>query len=189
MEADRSWFVVFTNESNKRVEKGFAVNSPEYKTVQTIEAPWQINFENKKIAPEEINTSELIDWTKSDDKLLKYYSGTATYKTTFNYQNTKAKAGFIDLGEVGVMATVTLNGKNVGTTWMAPYRLKITNSLKEGENTLEIKVVNVWRNRITGDKTLPEEEQTSSVLIDNITPDEKLITSGLLGPVTIQLVN
>ena len=75
---------------------------------------------------------------------------------------------------------------NVGTTWMAPYRLNISDAIQEGENTLEIKVVNVWRNRLTGDKTLPEEQRTTSVLVDNITPEEELISSGLMGPVTIQ---
>jgi len=190
MEADRSWFVVFTNQSNERVEKGGTANTPEYKTVQTISTPWNIDFENKKITPGEITTSELMDWTKSDNDLLKYYSGNANYTTTFNYKKqADAKAVYTDLGKVGVMATVTLNGKVAGTTWMAPYRLKITDAIKEGENTLEIKVVNVWRNRLTGDKLLPESERTTSVLIDNITPEEELITSGLLGPVTIQLVD
>lgn len=93
----------------------------------------------------------------------------------------------IDLGEVGVMATVTLNGKNVGTSWMAPYRLNISDALQEGENSLEIKVVNVWRNRLTGDKTLPVEQRTTSVLVDNITPEEEMSSSGLIGPVTIQV--
>ena len=162
---------------------------PEYKTVQTLEKSWKIDFENKNIAPKEITTTMLMDWVESDNELLKYYSGTASYSTTFSYQKTDAKNVFIDLGEVGVMATVTLNGNVVGTTWMAPYRLTITDTLKEGENTLEIKVVNVWRNRITGDKILPEEERTTSVLIDNITPEEELISSGLLGPVTIQAVD
>ena len=48
-------------------------------------------------------------------------------------------------------------------------------------------MVNVWRNRLTGDKTLPLEERTTSVLVDNITPDEAMISSGLIGPVTIQI--
>lgn len=185
MEADRSWFVVFSNVANDKIIEGYAVNSPEYKTVQTLDDEWSIDFENKQIAPSTINTTELMDWIQSDDEQLKYYSGTASYTTTFSYQKSDAKNIFIDLGEVGVMATVTLNGTKVGTTWMAPYRLTITDAVKEGENTLEVKVVNVWRNRITGDKTLPESERTTSVLIDNITPEEELISSGLLGPVTI----
>jgi hypothetical protein len=189
MEVDRSWFVVFSNASNEFVEKAIGANTPDYQVTQTINTPWKINFESKNIAPENITTTELMDWSKSKDDLLKYYSGKANYTTTFTYQKSEAKVVAIDLGELGVMATVTLNGKNVGTSWMAPYRLYITDALQEGENKLEIKVVNVWRNRLTGDKTLPEEQRTTSVLVDNITRAEEMISSGLIGPVTIQTVN
>jgi len=94
----------------------------------------------------------------------------------------------IDLGKVGVMATVTLNDINIGTSWMAPYRLNISDAIQEGENKLEIKVVNVWRNRLTGDKLIPEEQRTTSVLVDNVEPEEEMSSSGLMGPVTIQVV-
>lgn len=188
MEADRSWFVVFTNQINQMVGEGYPSNSPEYKMIQSIETLWKIDFENQKMAPEEMNATKLIDWSKSENDLLKYYSGTANYSTTFIYEKSDAKEVMIDLGQVGVMATVTLNGQNVGTSWMAPYRLNVSDAVQEGENKLEIKVVNVWRNRLTGDKILPEEQRTTSVLVDNITPEEELIPSGLLGPVTIQFV-
>ena len=75
-----------------------------------------------------------MDWSKSEDDRLKYYSGTANYTTTFTHQKSGAKEMLIDLGEVGVMATVTLNDKNVGTLWMAPYRLNIMDAVQEGEN-------------------------------------------------------
>ena len=188
MEVDRSWFVVFSNASNDFVEKGTIENTPEYQVAQTIDTPWKINFESKNIAPETIRTSELMDWSESEDNLLKYYSGKANYTTTFSYQKSDVKDVAIDLGKVGVMATVTLNGKEVGTTWMAPYRLNITDALQDGENKLEIKVVNVWRNRLTGDKALPLEERTTSVLVDQITPAEEMSASGLMGPVRIQVI-
>ncbi len=189
MEVDRSWFVIFTNETNEVVDKGYVKNSPEYKTVQTIDTQWSIDFENKKISPENFTISELADWTKSENESVKYYSGTANYSKSFNYKKTGAGDIFIDLGKVGVIATVTLNGNEAGTTWMAPYRLKITNAIKEGENTLEIKVTNVWRNRIIGDKLLPEKERSTWLLVDDITSDAELIPSGLMGPVTIQMFN
>lgn len=188
MEADRSWFVVFTNMSNDRIDDGYTANSPDYKVVQTLDTEWNIDFENKKIAPTGFTTKKLTDWTKSDDDLLKYYSGTANYTTAFRYAKTDAKDVFIDLGHVGVMATVTLNGKKVGTTWMAPYRLKITEAIKEGENRLEVNVVNVWRNRLTGDKKLTKDRRTTWLVVDRITPEEQLIPSGLFGEVTIQTV-
>tara|TARA_B100000809_G_C15140818_1_gene533269 strand:+ start:26465 stop:29701 length:3237 start_codon:yes stop_codon:yes gene_type:complete len=188
MDVDRSWFVVFSNDSNESVAKGSIENTPEYKVAQTIDSSWNIDFESKNIAPESIRTSELMDWSKSEDNLLKYYSGTANYTTTFTYQKSDAKDVVLDLGKVGVLATVRLNGKNIGTSWVAPYRLNIRDAVQEGSNKLEIKVVNVWRNRLTGDKTLPVEQRTTSVLVDGITPEEAMSSSGLMGPVTIQIV-
>ena len=112
---------------------------------------------------------------------------TAVYKSTFNYKTIDNAADiFIDLGKVGVMTSVKINGTDVGTTWMYPFKLNITEALWQGENTVEVEVVNVWRNRITGDKTLTETERTTSYLFDSTTPEEELISSGLIGPVTIK---
>ena len=121
--------------------------------------------------------------------MLKYYSGTANYTTTFEYHRSNTKEVVLDLGEVGVMATVILNGKTIGTSWMAPYRLTITDAVRVGVNELEIEVVNVWRNRLTGDKNLSAEKRTTSVLVDTVTPEEALSESGLIGPVTIQIID
>jgi hypothetical protein len=186
MEPDQSWFVVFTNQSNALVEKGYTTNSPQYKTIQTIDSPWTIDFENRAIAPAKITTTALTDWTKSDNQLLKYYSGTATYASTFQYNQTNIKDLYIDLGSVGVMATVTLNGKEVGTTWMPPHRLDITDAIRSGENRLEVKVVNVWRNRLTGDKKLNKKDRTTWLIVDKVTLEEELIPSGLMGKVKLQ---
>ena len=73
-----------------------------------------------------------------------------------------------------------------GGSVIAPFKLNITKAAKEGENTIEVEVVNVWRNRITGDKTLPESERTTWIVVDVVEPNEELISSGLLGPVTVQ---
>lgn len=188
MKVDESCFIVFTNNTNKNIETGYIENSPKFKTVKTIDNQWEISFKNKQIAPKPIKTSTLKDWTLSDNNLLKHYSGTATYKNTFQFNKVKGDEIYIDLGKVGVMATVTLNGQNMGTTWIQPYQLDITDALKQGENKIEIEVVNVWRNRITGDKQLPKEERYTWLLYDNVAPEEELITSGLLGPVTLQLM-
>jgi hypothetical protein len=93
---------------------------------------------------------------------------------------------YIDLGSVGVMATVTLNGKEVGTTWMPPHRLDITDAIRSGENRLEVKVVNVWRNRLTGDKKLNKKDRTTWLIVDKVTLEEELIPSGLMGKVKLQ---
>jgi len=189
MKANQSWFVVF---SNSKIDNSniYNKNFPQPVVVQTLEKPWTVDFKNQQIGPKEsVSFPTLTDWIANGNEKIKYYSGTAVYKSTFKYnKNNKAQDIFIDLGKVGVMASVKINGIDIGTTWMAPYKLNTNGSVKEGENTIEVEVVNVWRNRITGDKSLPEEKKTTWLLVDKITPEEALIPSGLLGPVTIQSI-
>ncbi|HAT80498.1 MAG TPA: hypothetical protein DCS17_03575, partial [Flavobacterium sp.] len=190
MKVNQSWFVVFSD-SQIETGKGYDKNFTDSAVVQTLEMPWTVDFKNKQIGPKEpVSFSKLTDWIANDNEKIKYYSGTAVYKSTFKYtKNDKAQDLFIDLGKVGVMASVKINGIDIGTTWMFPYKLNANGSVKEGENTIEIEVVNVWRNRMTGDKSLPDANKTTWVLVDKITPEEELIPSGLLGPVTIQVIN
>ncbi|RKN78672.1 glycosyl hydrolase [Ulvibacterium marinum] len=190
MEPLQSWFLVFTNFEPKGIDIGYGANFPNHKLISTLENPWKVDFQNKDIGPAEIlEFDTLIDWSSQENDSIKYYSGTATYTSTFNYEkDSETKDVFIDLGNVGVIASVKVNGKDIGTTWIAPYRLKATNTIQEGENTIEVEVVNVWRNRITGDKTISEAARTTWLNVDDISPDEELIPSGLLGPVTIQII-
>lgn len=186
METDRSWFIVFTNHINEHIAAGYVNNFPAFNPVQTLSETWEVDFVNKNIGPAEPQKMDVLtDWISSENDAIKYYSGTAIYSTTFHYSKENAREVFIDLGRVGVMATVKLNGRKVGTAWMAPYRLNISDEIREGENVLEIAVVNVWRNRLTGDKQLPPAEKTTRVLVDQINPEEALIPSGLIGPVRI----
>ena len=190
MEAHRSWFVVFTNNS-ENVDGGFQKNFPEYNPIQTIDSEWSVDFKNKKIGPKTpVTFKKLSDWTLSTDEKIKYYSGTAIYETSFEVSNIPENEElFINLGKVNVMAEVKLNGKKVGGVWMAPYRLNATKHLKEGINTIEIEVVNLWRNQLIKDKKLPKDERYTWLLVDDIRANEEPHSSGLLGPVTIMTTN
>jgi len=108
-----------------------------------------------------------------------------------------------------VMAEVKLNGKDLGILWKAPYRIDITESVNAGENSLDIRVVNLWPNRLIGDEELPEDtsrdragwtkEWPKWLLEDKPSPagrysfsswklwnkGESLLESGLLGPVKL----
>lgn len=189
MKAYQSWFVVFSN-SEINSGKIYEENFPEPTVAKTLESAWTVDFKNKKIGPKElVSFPTLTDWIENGNDKIKYYSGTAVYKSTFNFKKDEnAKDIFIDLGKVGVMASVKINGIDIGTTWIAPYKLNMNNALKDGENTIEVEVVNVWRNRLTGDKSLTETQKTTWLNVDTTTPEEALISSGLLGPVTIQTI-
>lgn len=107
-------------------------------------------------------------------------------KLLSHWKKLPQKSLYIDLGNVMVMAKVTLNGHYVGGVWINPYRLNVTDYLREGENKLEITVVNNWQNRLIGDQRLPEDQRLTWTTINPWKADSSLQSSGLLGPVEIQ---
>ena len=187
MEAHRSWFIVFTNVA-ENVSTGFEKNFPGFESIKTLDKAWTVDFQNKDIGPgEPLKLEVLSDWTASEDEKVRYYSGTAVYKSSFDLDAIPENEElFINLGDVSVMAKIKINDTDIGGAWMAPYRLKATEYLKTGKNTIEIEVVNLWRNQLIKNKKLPEEERYTWHLVDDIREDEKLHSSGLLGPVTIE---
>jgi len=186
-ENDESWFVVFANEisaSAKEVE-----NFPPYKAVAHIQGPWEVQFENSSLdinRTMKFNTLENLSLSENDS--LKYYSGNIIYKGNFQLKEIPDdKEIFINLGEVGVIGGVKINGIDMGSTWIKPYRLSLkTTGLKTGINSVEITVSNLWRNRLKGDLELKPEEKNTWLLVSDVEKDEKLPVSGLLGPVTIE---
>jgi hypothetical protein len=128
----------------------------------------------------------LTDWTVHTDPAVRTYSGHAVYRNTFMVSR-KGRAT-LDLGEVMVLATVRVNGKDAGGVWTYPYRLDITDLVKDGENTLEINVFNNWRNRLIADEALPEDQRGTWTNIQPFTAGDELQASGLLGPVTLSFL-
>jgi hypothetical protein len=198
-----------------------------------IKGPWELKFAPGWGAPEKIVLDDLVSWSEHGDNGVKYFSGSATYRKLFDLpaevrsqksEVSKDNSGlrplisdlssrvYLDLGKVAVMAEVKLNGKNLGILWKPPYRVDITDSLKAGENVLEIRVVNLPVNRMIGDEFLPEDSERNKngtlrkwpQWLEEGKPsptgrftfttwrlwkkDEPLQESGLLGPVTMRTV-
>ena len=133
-----------------------------------------------------------MSWTSRPEEGIKYYSGKATYRKTFNLDH-KLVAGervFLDLGKVQHVAEVRLNGEKLGTLWTAPWHVDITGALRASGNTLDVDVINLWVNRVVGDLNLPKEKRiavTHDVFrFGMVRPTTPLLKSGLLGPVTLQ---
>ena len=113
--------------------------------------------------PGNVTFDKLEDWSQRPEKGIKYYSGTAVYQTTFVAGPLSANTKWmLDLGRVEVMTEVKLNGKDLGILWKAPYQVDVTVALKPGENKLELKVVNLWINRLIGDENLPEDSKRNA---------------------------
>jgi hypothetical protein len=182
-----SVFVIFTNEKQKTSAKNI-VNYTDYISVMTITGPWKVRFDPKWGAPEEVTFDKLISWTQHSEPGIKFYSGKASYHTSFDFNEKidKRKEYCLDLGkveDVGI-ARVTLNGQDLGILWTKPFRTDVSDVLKTGQNLLEVNVVNSWRNRFVGDLDVPQSQRYTKTNI-TIRPEWELLESGLLGPVTI----
>jgi hypothetical protein len=158
---------------------------------QEITGAWTVSFPPKWGAPEQISLDHLGSLSDSTNPGVKYFSGTATYTKTFNWKPT-AETGkpetetSLDLGDVQVMAQVKLNGHDLGILWKPPFCVDVTGALQPGSNTLEIRVANLWPNRMIGDASLPVAERFTWSSYEPFTPDSPLPPSGLLGPVRLQ---
>ena len=161
--------------------------------VEAVEltGPWEVSFDPKRGGPDPpVKFDKLEDWSKRAEDSIRSYSGTAIYRTTFHSKipNPGSKL-FLDLGKVAVMASVRLNGQDLGVVWCAPWRVDISGAVKEQNNKLEIRVANLWPNRLIGDQSLPLEERFSWTTWNPFTKDSPLLESGLLGPVEIGIPN
>lgn len=181
-----SFLVVFRNTIPVAQQGKENSNYPVLTTVKEVQGPWQLGFDPNWGGPVSIEFETLTDWTKHPDQSIKFYSGQVTYKNTFQLEPRPSTRYWLQLNvlkDVGI-ASVKLNGKDVGTTWTKPFRLEISNALKAGENQLDIKVVNSWQNRLIGDRGKAQDQRYTKTNI-KIRDDWKLRTSGLLGPVEI----
>ena len=154
---------------------------------------WEINFDTAWGGPSKIITDTLKSWTAFNEAGVKYYSGTAIYKKTFtvNKLNLAGTKALLNLGNVLEMASITINGQTLPVSWAAPFQFDISRFIHAGNNRLEIKVTNLWPNRLIGDSKLPvEERRTKTNVVKYETPDaDRLLRiSGLLGPVSVQFI-
>jgi hypothetical protein len=178
-------FVVFrkpAQTSSRSLPK--IVESP----IATVEGPWDLSFQPDRGAPAKIGMDKLVSWSDSADEGVKYFSGTGTYSKTIQappdwfHRGTRLA---LDLGEVKNLAEVSVNGKPLGIAWKTPYRMDVTNALKPGANTVEIKVTNLWVNRIIGDRQPNTTKTYTFTSPTYYKADSKLVPAGLLGPVQI----
>ena len=205
-DAYQSFFIVFAKDSDGTPIQGN--NFPEIEKIATLDGSWMVAFDPKWGGPEKVKFDTLIDWTYRPEKGIKYYSGIAVYKKSFDLpeagDTSNSKRIYLDLGKVKNMARIVINGHDLGVVWTAPWKVDITGLVKQQDNQLEISVANLWPNRLIGDDQLPYdgikdgqfpewllkgENRTSGrysfSTYDPYNKDSPLLASGLLGPVSI----
>jgi len=206
-----SFFVVFSHKQGESPDSNLhRTNSPEMKQLAVVKGPWKVSFDSRWGGPPDVIFDELVDWTQRSERGIKYYSGVATYRKSFELPDIEAPNAelYLDLGAVSCLARVRLNGKDLGVVWTAPWRVRITDVVRAKDNHLEIEVANLWTNRLLGDQQEPDADvrtlQWPSGLLEgrqwpagrytfttksfgDMKPP--LLKSGLLGPVTIQIAD
>ena len=219
-EAHQSFFIVFRNPAAGARYEG-KTTGQDMNFVPTVETgklpgPWGVAFDPKWGGPEKITFADLDDWSRRAEAGIKYYSGAAAYRKTFDMPGAhdgggSARRAWLDLGAVKNIARVRLNGRDLGVVWCPPWRVEITGISKPKGNRLEITVANLWPNRLIGDEQLPADcdygpggnlsRWPEWLMKGNPRPspgrytfttwkhfgkESPLLPSGLLGPVTIR---
>ena len=174
------------------------------KTTRTIpvEGPWKVRFESpagREPPPMELTPG--MKWNESEIRDLKYFSGSAYYSRKIDVSGLIELAKppslaplnrlVLNLGDVKDFATVTVNGKTFRTLWKPPFEIDITDAPKNVQNPVvfdvEIRVTNRWPNRLIGEDFLPESERTTWTSWKHWSKRDKLLDSGLLGPVKLEI--
>jgi hypothetical protein len=198
-----SLFVVFRQPA---VESAHVEHTPRWQALTTLSGPWPVAFQTGRGAPAHVVFDQLADFRENRDPGIRYFSGIATYTKDLSVTRRDVAGGrhlWLDLGQVDDLAEVWVNGQLAGITWKPPYRLDISSRLEPGHNKLEVRVVNLWVNRLIGDvqpanpikitftqadgKVGPDTPpaEAANQLRMPYAADAPLRPSGLIGPVTL----
>jgi hypothetical protein len=191
---------------------GVAMGAPEFteaggagNVLVDLSKGWQVRF-NDGVDEKMPN---LVSWT--DNAKTLYYSGVATYTKAFNLSNKPASGlpVLLSFGQgspiqnpprhmgtqalldppIQVAALVYVNGQRAGSLWHPPYKLNVTSLLRQGSNTIEVRVANTAINERAG-AALPDYKLLWAKYGRRFEPqdmrDVKPLPSGLLG--TVQLI-
>ncbi len=192
--------------------KKFRAEATDVPAPQEISGEWNLSFPPNWGAPPAVTLEKLISWTEHTNDGVRYFSGTATYEKEIEIPAARLAAGrelWLDLGALKNFAEVSLNGKDFGVLWKPPFRVNVTAAAKPGVNKLEIKVTNLWPNRLIGDEQLPDDREWDGKQLKawpqwfldgkpsptgrltfttwhHWTKNSPLLESGLLGPVKLE---
>ncbi|PSR53423.1 glycoside hydrolase [Adhaeribacter arboris] len=178
-------FVIFQEPTTK---SSFSLTPTSEKEIVTVAGNWQVTFQPNRGAPAGATFNQLTSYTENPEAGIKYFSGTATYNKTVTIptgQISKGSQIWLDLGEVKNLAEIIVNGKSLGIVWKKPFRVDATNALKAGNNKVEVKVTNLWVNRLIGDQQTEVKQKITYTTMPFYQANSELLPAGLLGPVKV----
>lgn len=213
LEAYQSFFIVFYHR-----KKPANINNAHSELFQpkqklfTLKGPWNLAFDTAWGGPAKVIFDSLSDWSKNANDGIRHYSGIAVYTKSFDLPEQddvmKNIEYYLDPGKLKNMGRIKLNGKDLGIVWTAPWIVNITDVLRKKDNHLKIEVANLWINRLIGDESQPwdgvvadkwpewllkgskrESKRFTFTTHHYYKKDDSLSESGLMGPVSIKIVN
>ena len=217
--AESSAFLIFRpKDKDSTAQRPLSVSAvhPHLVKTITINEPWIVRFPPGWGAPEKIRIDHLAAWNESSVEGIGHFSGTARYGTQIELTAADLDSASqiqLDLGRVEMLARIKVNGRSFEPLWRHPFKINIISALRAGKNEIEVKVTNLWVNRLIGDESLPEDSARYSdgtlqswpawLSASGQSPsgrftfsswrqwkkDEPLRPSGLLGPVTLQIIS
>ena len=177
--ASKSGEYIFYQNENVTTKTTIAANNI------SLQNNWKLSFEKGWDTPDTIHVDELKSLTQLQDEAIQHYSGTTSYTKTVEVQKL-GKTTILDLGEVANIAEVWCNGKKVGVKWAPPFVFDISNQIQKGNNQLEIKVTNTWRNQLIFDNKRPKGSKKTWTTAGPRPNETQLESSGLIGPVFLK---
>ena len=148
----------------------------------TIASGWTIQFPGEAERP-----TTLGSWTEVDGGAARHFSGTAIYRNRIVaapdwLQHDDLR---LDFGRIGDLAEVFVNGGSAGTVWGEPWTVAIGPLLRPGVNAIEVRVTNLWVNRLIGDAQ-PGATRSTFTALPTYRADAPLRRAGLLAPVRVR---
>lgn len=182
-----AYFVVFREPTSSN---SATLAEPAVTTLTTLAGDWAVTFQPGRGGPASPRKLAAGSWAGDADPAVRYFSGTASYSRMLTIPpawTSGAGRLVLDLGDVRELAEVLVNDRSLGVVWHPPYRVDITDAVRRGSNRIEIRVTNLWVNRLIGDAQ-PGAQKVTFTVFQPYQPDAPLRPSGLLGPVRLDRV-
>jgi hypothetical protein len=162
-----------------------------------IDGQWRLRMPLSKDVALDTSFSRLFSWTEVER--TRHFSGAAEYEIDFDVPKAYVRADIqmlLDVGRVGNVAEVLVNGKKAGTIWMRGQFCPLHGLVRAGKNHLKVVVTNTLINRVAGwSAPPPVPEELVAHYGSGVTDESRALrgpigfkalpASGLLGPVQI----
>lgn len=175
-----SYFVVFTDKDESLDPL------PQPANEKTLDGGWTVTFNDGTGDDGTVMQCRDLDyWNNSDNDSIRYFSGTAAYRTSFDWDIDSVGAVFLTLLPNRCVTTVYVNGIRAGSIWAAPWRADIAKLLHRGNNDIELRVTNSWNNHAVYDLGQTEDARLIKHPEWFVNENTTLENAGLRGAVSL----